>query len=191
MCACVRVCVMCGQVKWSSGEHNDRNNLRTQGRACDSKEESLSLSSYSTPYQMHISSLIARDFTCVNSIRCRRVCPRNTLTNSVQQSPSLNASSSSDIQAVNCISWYLKVYYLGQWTQQPSLSWAKWIKSAVSHPISSKIHFNIVLLFKLMSSNWAVPWEFSYQIIICISCFGNMFHKSPPMSFFFITFIAC
>ena len=120
---------------------------------------------------------------CVRARVC--VCSRNRLTKAVQQSPSLNASVCSGIQTVNCISRYLKVYYLGRRTHQLSLSWSNWIRSAASHPISSKIHFNIVLLFTWMSSKWAVP----SQVFLPNHCVYFLFRQYvPQVASYFILF---
>ena len=83
------------------------------------------------------------------------------LANSVQQSPSWEANSSSASQEIPRILWNTKVHYRIHRTL--SLSWAWAIHFMLPHPTFLKIHFNIVLLSTRRSVKLSVSLRSRHQ----------------------------
>jgi len=81
----------------------------------------------------------------------------------MEQSPFSEAKSHTSCQKIPRLLWNPKVHYNVQTARHWTLSCAKCIKSTIFHPISPKIHSNIILPCMPRSSDWYFPLRFSNQ----------------------------
>jgi len=108
------------------------------------------------------------------------------VTNSMEQSPSWEANSSSARKEILCILWNMKVYYHVKRPCGLSLFSARIIKSMP--PPSSyfyKIHFNITLTLMPKCSKWSLSLIFPHKISACTSPLHCMCHIPCLMSLIF------
>jgi predicted oxidoreductase len=80
----------------------------------------------------------------------------------VGQSPSFEAKGRSASEKVLRILWYSKVRE--PWASDLlSLSWARWIQSVPSHPLSLRSSLYYLLIYVLILKKWHRTFRFSHQ----------------------------
>ena len=109
----------------------------------------------------------------------------NKQINSMEQSPSCKANSSSISQGIPAFYGTNRLITTFTTACLLSLSWARSIQSTTPHPTFIQIHFHAILPSMPRSSKWSLSLRFHHQTLYA-PLLTHMRYMPPPISFFLI-----